>query len=276
MFKKCLKNRLFVTCCIVLIPVLLVAIIGPWIAPYDPYKTDGHVVLQSSSWAHPLGTDEFGRDILSRLIIGIRPTIIIAISSTLIALALGLTTGVLAGYFGGILEQILMRITDMVQCIPPIMLAMTAVAFWGSDLYSLILVTGIVYAPGFARITYASTILMRKMEFVECDISLGASPGRVILKGILPNIIPPTIIQASLTIASAILLESGLSFLGLGVLPPTPSWGQMIGDAKGYMSSAPHYIFWPSFFLAITILAINMLGDSMRDTLDPRLKNTLM
>lgn len=275
MLRKCMKNKLFIVCCAVLVPVLLAAAFGDMITPYDPYKTDGHTVLQSSSWEHPLGTDEFGRDILSRLIAGIRPTILIALSATAIAFALGLLTGVIAGYFSGFFEQILMRVTDMIQCIPPIMLAMTVVAFWGSDMYSLILVIGIVYAPGFARITYASTMLTRKMEFIECDVSLGASAQRIIRKGIVPNIMSPVIIQASLTIASAILLESGLSFLGLGVLPPTPSWGQMIGDAKGYMSVSPTYIFWPSFFLATTILAINLLGDCMRDTMDPRLKNTL-
>ena len=274
MLKKCLKNRTFLICSIILVPVFLAAILGDVIAPYDPYTIDGNAVLQGSTWAHPLGTDEFGRDILSRLIVGIRPTIVIAVSATILAFALGILAGVTAGYFGGVSEQLLMRATDMIQCIPPIMLAMTVVAFWGSDIYGLILVIVIVYAPGFARISYSSTILIRKMEFVECDVSLGASSVWIIRKGILPNIISPMIIQASLTIASAILLESGLSFLGLGVLPPTPSWGQMIGDAKGYMSVSPTYVFWPSFFLSVTILSINLLGDCMRDAMDPRLKNT--
>ena len=254
---------------------MIVAVIGPFIIPYDPLEIDGSMILKSSVQGHLLGTDNFGRDILSRLIMGIRPTIIIALSSTAFAFVIGLVLGTIGGYFGKIVEQIVMRLSDMILCFPPILLALMVVAFWGSGIINLIFAIGILFTPQFARLAYSSTIKVKKLEFVESEISLGSSSFRIISKCIVPNIMAPLIVQISLSIASAILLESGLSFLGIGIVPPAPSWGQMIGEAKGYISIAPMFAFWPSLCLFVTILAVNLLGDSLRDILDPKLNMDL-
>lgn len=273
MLRKCSRNKTFMASFLVLFPILFVAAIGPWILPHDPLEIQPDKVLQSSLPGHPLGTDEFGRDILSRLIIGIRPSLIVALGSAAIAFSFGLALGVLAGYVRGVTEKAIMRVVDLVLCFPPILLALMVVGFWGAGIRNLIIIIGIVYIPHFARIAYSSTIQVKSLEFVESELSLGASHGRVIMKSILPNILSPLIIQISLTIAAAILLESGLSFLGLGVVPPEPSWGQMIGQSRGYISVNPMYTLWPSLCLGLTILAINLMGDSLRDILDPKLKS---
>ncbi|PYI56370.1 ABC transporter permease [Paenibacillus flagellatus] len=274
MLRKFVRNKTFVFSVIVLLPILIVAAIGPWIVPHDPLELHPENVLKPALPGHPLGTDEFGRDILSRLILGIRPSLIVALGSTLLAFTTGLLLGLTAGYFRGIAEKAIMRVVDIVLCFPPILLALMVVGFWGAGVSNLIVIIGIVYAPHFARIAYSSTLQVKKLEYVESELSLGASHGRVLLGCILPNILSPLIIQISLTIAASILLESGLSFLGLGVVPPAPSWGQMIGQSRGYISLNPMYAVWPSLCLGVTILAVNLLGDSLRDILDPKLNRS--
>lgn len=273
MLKRCLRNRTFVISILMLLPFLLVAIFGPFIVTQDPLAIDSTSILKPPSSAHILGTDEFGRDIFSRLILGIRPTLIVALGSTAFAFALGFLFGIIAGYCGGFIEQLLMRTVDIVLCFPPILLALMIVAFWGSSVAILIFIIGILYTPHFARITYSGTLQVKNLAYIESERSLGASSFRILMRGVSPNIMSPLIIQISLTIASAILLESGLSFLGVGILPPAPSWGQMIGSAKGYITLSPNYIFWPSLCLCLTILGTNLLGDSLRDLFDPKLNN---
>jgi len=271
MINKCLRNKTFIISIIILLPILLIALIGPYIITHDPYEIDASNTLMPPSRDHILGTDEFGRDIFSRLILGIRPTLVIALSATGFAFLIGLIFGVLAGYYGGHIEQVFMRTIDIVLCFPPILLALIIVAFWGSGIGTLTLSIGILNIPHFARIAYSSTLQVKNLAFVESERSLGANPLRIFRKSIIPNIMPQLIIQISLSIASAILLESGLSFLGVGILPPTPSWGQMIGTSKGYIAIAPTYTLWPSLCLCLTILAINLLGDGLRDIFDPKL-----
>ncbi|RKL62160.1 ABC transporter permease [Thermoanaerobacteraceae bacterium SP2] len=271
MFQKFIENKAFLISFIVILPIIIIAILGPYIAPYDPLAIDPEMVLRISAPGHLLGTDEFGRDILSRLIFGIRPSFVVAIGATLMALCAGLILGILAGYLGGAAEQLIMRTVDIILCFPPILLALMVVGFWGPGIKNLIVTIGIVYTPHFARLAFASTIQVKSQEYIEAEISLGASFLRIVRKGILPNILSPIIIQVSLTIAASILLESGLSFLGLGIVPPEPSLGLMIGEARGYILQNPMYAVWPSLFLGVTILAINILGDSLRDILDPRL-----
>ncbi|WP_213997104.1 ABC transporter permease [Tepidanaerobacter syntrophicus] len=271
MLKKCLENKTFIFSLAILIPFLLVAIFGPFIITHDPYEIDASNTLKPPSKNHILGTDEFGRDIFSRLILGIRPTLIIALGAMLLGLFFGVLFGMIAGYYGGLVEQVFMRTVDIILCFPPILLALIIVAFWGSGIWTLILSIGILNIPSFARIAYSSTLQIKNLAYIESEKSLGANSIRIFTKGIIPNIIAQIIIQISLTVASAILLESGLSFLGVGILPPTPSWGQMIGTAKGYIMLAPNYILWPSLCLCFTILAINLLGDSLRDIMDPKL-----
>lgn len=250
--------------------IFLVAIFGPWCAPYDPNEINHLAVLQAGNAAHPLGTDEFGRDILSRLLIGIRPTMLVAFGSTSLAAIGGVALGLLAGFCGNLPEFAVMRTCDILLSFPPILLALLVVGFWPSGIGTLTVTIGLIYIPHFARVAHAATIGVVHQEFIEAERSLGASPVRLIWRGILPNILSPLVVQATLTVAAAILLESGLSFLGLGIKPPNASWGQMIGIARGYLAQNPMYTFWPSLCLAATVLAINLLGDRLRDILDPQ------
>jgi len=250
---------------------ILVAVFAPLLAPRDPLEFNTKSILASPWGEYLLGTDEFGRDILSRLLYGARPSLITAFCATALAMVMGVILGLVAGHFGGWVDQIIMRCMDVVLTFQPILLAMVIVGFLGGGVRNLIITIGVLYAPTFARLTYASTIQVKGMEFIIAANSIGMGNYRLIRRHILPNILSPIIVQASLTIAAAILLESGLSFLGLGVIPPTPSWGLMIGDARGYLFRSPMYVVWPSIAIATTILNINIFGDSLRDILDPRL-----
>jgi len=252
--------------------VVLVAIFGSLLAPHDPFIINSTAVNQGSSPDHWLGTDEFGRDLLSRLLIGIRPTMLVAIGATAIASTLGTLLGIAGGYGRPLWSFLIMRTVDIMLSFPPILLALLAVGFWESGVLSLAVVIGVLYIPHFARVAHSATLQVTRQEFMEAERAMGASVGRVVFRAILPNILAPLVVQATLTVAAAILLESGLSFLGLGIVPPEPSWGQMIGTARGYLAQNPMYVIWPSLLLALTILAINVVGDRLRDILDPRLR----
>ncbi|CAH1652448.1 ABC transporter permease [Chelatococcus asaccharovorans] len=252
--------------------VVFVAIFGTWLAPQNPYAINPSAVNQGSSAAHWLGTDEFGRDLLSRLLIGVRPTMLVAIGATVIAGFFGTLLGIAGAYGRPALSFIIMRGVDIMLSFPPILLALLAVGFWESGVFSLAVVIGVLYIPHFARVAHSATLQVTRQEFMEAEHAMGASVQRVVRVAILPNILSPLVVQATLTVAAAILLESGLSFLGLGIVPPVPSWGQMIGTARGYLSQHPMYAIWPSLLLALTVLSINVLGDRLRDTLDPRLR----
>lgn len=256
----------------ILVLILLIAVFGPALAPYDPFQLNHTMVNQGSSALHWLGTDEFGRDILSRLLIGIRPTLLVALCGTAIAMSIGTMLGIAAAYGPALVGFLVMRSTDILLSFPPILLGLLAVGFWESSVLSLIVVTGAIYVPHFVRVSHSAALVVLGQEYVEAEHSMGAGPLRVVFTVLLPNILSPLVVQATLTIAAAILLESGLSFLGLGILPPEPSWGQMIGIARGYLNQNPMYIVWPSLCLALTVLAINILGDALRDLLDPRLR----
>lgn len=257
---------------LILVAVIGAAIFGPQLAPYNPYAIQHLQVNQPSSPEHLLGTDEFGRDLLSRLLIGIRPTVIVALGATGIATVFGTLLGILGGYGPRLISSFVMRSVDVLLAFPPILLALLAVGFWQSGVVSLMVVIGAVYVPHFARVAHSSTLQIVQQEFVLAEQAMGANPLRIVMTAILPNILSPLVVQATLTIAAAILLESGLSFLGLGIVPPQPSWGQMIGTARSYLSLNPMYLVWPSVCLALTVLAINIIGDSLRDLLDPRLR----
>lgn len=247
------------------------ALIAPWLAPYDPTLLDTAAILKGSTAKHLLGTDEFGRDLLSRLLLGARPSLVISFSATALAGILGTTLGMVAGYYRGWIEQVIMRSLDVLLTFPPILLAMMIVGFLGSGLWNLILVIGVLYAPTFGRLAYGSTLSVAELEFVEAASALGTRRLRILLRHLLPNILAPLIVQASLTIAAAILLESGLSFLGLGVKPPTPSWGLMIDSARKYMLQSPSYLLFTAAALVLVVLTVNVFGDALRDRLDKRL-----
>lgn len=264
------KTTLLISGAYILVLIVL-ALLASVLAPYDPLEVDGLNVLAPPSSEHFLGTDEFGRDVLSRLLFGAQPSLIVAAGATLLSLAIGVTLGVIAGYSGGIVEQVIMRLVDTLLTFPPILLAMVVVGFLGAGVTNLIIVIGILYSTTFARLTYATTLQVKENEYVLAAVALGAGHVRMIRYHILPNIMAIIIVQASLTIAAVILLESGLSFLGLGVVPPTASWGLMVGAARGYMFQSPWYVLFPSLVVAFTVLAVNTFGDALRDVLDPQL-----
>ncbi|MGM4914250.1 ABC transporter permease [Rhizobium sp. 768_B6_N1_8] len=266
------RRPLVASSLLVVTVVLAIALAGPILAPHDPLAINQNAVNQASSTQYLLGTDEFGRDILSRLLVGIRPTILVAVISTIIAAIGGTACGIVGAYSRPVLALFVMRGVDIMLSFPAILLALLAVGFWRSGVVSLSVVIGIIFIPQFARVAQSATLQVIRQEFVEAEHAMGARYLRVVLRAILPNILSPLVVQATLTIAAAILLESGLSFLGLGIVPPEPSWGQMIGTARGYLSQNPMYVVWPSVCLALTVLAINVLGDALRDHLDPRLR----
>lgn len=265
-----------VTCAslVVVALVVLVAIFGRALAPCDPYLIDQSAVNQGSSALHWLGTDELGRDLLSRLLAGIRPTVLVSLGATLFAACFGTALGVTGGYGPAPLAFFVMRGVDILLCFPPILLALLAVGFWPSGIGSLAIVVGIVYVPHFARVSQSAVARVVQQEYVQAELAMGATWPRVVGVAVLPNVLSPLVVQATLTVAEAILLESGLSFLGLGIVPPEPSWGQMIGTAQDYLSQHPMYLFWPSLCLALTVLSINLIGDGLRDLLDPRLSKS--
>ena len=260
--------------CAILGAIVLMTIFAPWLAPYDPLEVNMELRLLDPCRAHPLGTDALGRDVLSRVIYGARVSLEVGIIAVGIGAVCGYLLGLLAGYFERWVDRVIMCVMDILFAFPSILLAMLVVGLWGKGVFNLVIVVGILYTPHFCRIAYSSTRKLRKMEYVESQQLLGASTMRILLKTLLPNIVSSLIIQFSLTVSSGILLESGLSFLGLGVVPPAPSWGQMIGDARAYIALNGQYMFWPSLFLCLTILSTNLMGDALRDVLDPKLKKS--
>lgn len=270
-----LKNPKFTLSLIVIIILIFIGIMGPYMAPNDPLEMNTTYTLKKGSDEFPLGTDEYGRCIYSRILVGLRPSLIVALTGTFFAFAGGSILGIIAGYFGKKLDHIIMRGMDVILSFPPILLAMMVVGMLGDGIRNLIIIIAVLYLPHFTRIAYSSTLNIVKMEYVESEVSIGSSKFRIITKSIFPNILSSLVIQVSLTVSNAILLESGLSFLGLGVRPPAPSWGQMIGAARSFITVHPSYMLWPAFILSITILSMNMMGDSLRDILDPKLRDSL-
>ena len=272
--KQCIRNKKFLLSAVILVPLLFVALFGNFLISHDPLEIHYTQTLDAPSAEYPMGTDEYGRCIACRLIVGLQPTMIVAFGGTVIAMVAGSLLGLLAGYIKDAWGNVIMRVVDIILCFPSILLAMLVVGFWGSGMLNLVIVVGILYTPHFCRIAYSSTRKLRRVEYVESQQLLGASTFRILVKTLLPNIVSSLIIQFSLTVSSGILLESGLSFLGLGVEPPNPSWGQMIGDARGHIATNGQYMFWPSLFLCLTILSTNLMGDALRDVLDPKLKKS--
>jgi peptide/nickel transport system permease protein len=252
--------------------LLVAALAAPLLSRADPNALNPRAKAQPPSLAHPLGTDEFGRDLLSRLLRGARITLLVGLSSVGVAASLGTLLGSVAAYTRGPVETGIMRVMDGLLCFPPILLGIFVVTFLGPSLRNLILVIGVLYVPRFARVVHASTLAVRELEYVEGARALGASAVRVVGRAILPNIVAPILVQASLAAGHAILLESGLSFLGLGPPPPTPSWGRMVEQSGRFMQLSALPLLWPSAAISLTVLAFNLLGDGLRDLLDPRLR----
>lgn len=264
------KNRPAVVGLVLIILITLVAIFAPFIAPHDPLDQSVRDRLAPPSWDYPLGRDDKGRDILSRVIFGTRIALAVGVFSVVLGGVLGTLIGVAAGYFGGKVETILMRITDILLAFPDLITGLLVLAVLGPGLEKMILAIGITIAPRFARIAYGPTLAIKEKEFVDAARALGATSSRMLRLHVLPNISGDLMVFASLWTASAIRLEASLSFVGLGVQPPTPTWGQMIREGTLYLSDRPLYSLGPGLALLVTVLAFNLIGDGFRDVLDPK------
>ena len=251
--------------------VTVAAVLGPVLVPFDPLDTGaGQRFAAPGTAGHLLGTDAFGRDVAARLVHGLRTELVIALSATALAALAGTVLGVLGGYFGRWVELVTMRVTDVVLAFPTIVFALLAVAVFGAGTVTLIVVLAVLFAPTYARLAYGQVLSVRHAEYVEAEVAFGSPTLRLLRRTVLPNVLAPVLVQLSLTIAAAVLLESGLSFLGLGVLPPAPSLGLMIADGQRYLSSEPVQLLVPAAAVVLTILAFSALGDVLRDWLDPR------
>jgi peptide/nickel transport system permease protein len=256
---------------VLLVAFVLMALLAPWIAPHDPAQLNLSARLMPPSHGHWFGTDELGRDVLSRTIYGARISLTVAVSVVAISLALGLLLGGTAGFYGGITDTIVnIYVSNAFLALPGILLAVAFVAFLGPSLGNLILALAISGWVGYARLVRAQVMAMKEREFVQAARSLGAGNLRLMLRHILPNILQPLIVQAAVGMAAAVLAEATLSFLGLGVQPPTATWGAMLNDARSHLFESPYLIFFPAVAVMLCVLSFNFIGDGLRDYLDPR------
>jgi peptide/nickel transport system permease protein len=248
------------------------ALMAPVISPHDPSAMTPRSLLAPPGGAYPLGTDQFGRDLLSRLLYGTRVSLTVSVASVAFALAGGGGIGLASGHYGGRVDALLMRAMDVIFAFPAVLLAIAIMAAAGTALWTIIAAIAIVYTPQFARVSRASVLATRGLEYVEAAAALGAGTRRILARHILPNISAPVVVQTSLSLSLAILTESALSFLGLGTQPPTPSWGNMLAEARRLMMVAPWTAVFPGAAIALIVLGFNLLGDGLRDLLDPRLR----
>jgi peptide/nickel transport system permease protein len=248
----------------------LAAIFAPWVAPYSPSATDFNALLAQPSWQHLLGTDGLGRDILSRIIWGGRASMQAGVLATIIGMAIGVPIGLVAGYYRGWVDPVISRITDVLLAFPFLILAVGLAAILGPSLLNATIALAIGVAPGFIRVARGETLALREEDYVRAAVANGAGDATIIFRHIVPNMMSTLLVQMTVTIPAAIIGEAVLSFLGLGVQPPTPSWGVMLADAQSYLSEAPRLAVYPGLAIFLCSLSFNLLGDGLRDVLDPR------
>ncbi len=251
--------------------ILLAALLAPWAAPHDPLAIDPAVGMLPPASGYWLGTDFFGRDVLSRMMWGARPSLLIGFSSVAIGCLVGSLLGVLAGYFKGWVDMLVMRPIDMLLSFPIVILALAMVAALGPSLFNLILTISLLFVPRFARVVRAETLALRELDYVEAARASGHTPWAIIRRHLLPNATAQIIVTCTVFLADAILIEAGLSFLGVGVTPPEPSWGNMLAEGRSNILGAPWLMTFPGLMLTCTLVGFNLLGDALRDILDPRL-----
>jgi peptide/nickel transport system permease protein len=254
----------------VVLMFVLLAVFAPWIAPMDPIATSWSAIRKAPSAAHWFGTDDIGRDVLSRVIWGTRASLLAGVVSVSISLMLGVPIGLAAGFLGGWTDSLISRITDAFLACPFLILAIALAAFLGPNLTNAMIAIGVSATPVFVRLTRAQVINIRVEDYVEAARAVGNSPLRIALRHVMPNIAAPLIVQATLAIAAAVIAEASLSFLGLGQQPPAPSWGSMLNTAKNFVDNAPWMAVWPGLSIFLLVLSFNLLGDGLRDALDPR------
>jgi len=265
-----LRNKLILSGLIIFLIMMVQALGANWISPYEPFKQNYRETLQGPSWQHPFGTDRFGRDILSREIHGARISLRVAVTSIFAALLIGGVFGLIAGYFGGWIDLVISRCMDIFFSFPAMFLAIALAAMLGNGEGNATLAIAIVYMPLFARIIRGSVLTEREQEYVTASMALGASTVRIIFGHILPNVISPTVVQAAICMSYAILIEAALSYLGLGIQPPIPSWGTMLNEGRTYLEIAPWISIFPGLAIMLAVLAFNLMSDGFRDVLDPR------
>lgn len=270
-WKRLRKNKAAVVGGIFILLFIVVSIIGPMLTTQDPNAVDVLNKLEAPSAEHWFGTDNYGRDIFTRIIHGMELTLRVGFLSVTIGGIIGVIFGIVSGYYGGRVDTIIMRVMDVLLAFPGILLALAIVSVLGGSLQNVIIAVAIFSVPAFARIVRGSTLSVRKLEYIDAVKALGASDFRIIFKHILPNVMSPIIVQATLRIATAVLTASGLSFLGLGAQPPTPEWGAMLSDGRAFMADHPHVILFPGIMIVIVVLAFNIFGDGLRDALDPKM-----
>ena len=266
------RHRLAAIGLFIIALLCLIAITAPLIAPYSPYDQDLYSVLAGPSRRHWLGTDNLGRDLVSRVIYGTQVSLLVGVSSTLLSAIIGVAIGLFAGFKGGVIDSIIMRITDAFLCFPPLIFILAMAAVLGPGAHNIILSFAVFGWTGFARIIRGQVLLVRELPFVEAARSIGVPPLRIMWRHVLPNTLAPIIVATTITVGSVILIESGLSFLGLGVLPPTASWGEELRVGFTYLEIVPLFSIAPGSMIALAVIAFNFVGDGLRDSLDPRLK----
>ena len=267
------RNKMAIIGLVILIFLVFLAVFADIIAPYDYYKQDLPNAYMHPNSQHIFGTDEFGRDILSRVIYGARISLVVGFVSVGIALLIGGLLGAIAGFYGGRIDNIIMRFMDVLLAIPQTLLAIAIVAALGAGLMNLMIAVGISSIPNYARIVKASVMTIRGEEYIEAARASGTSDAKIITKHILPNCVAPVIVQVTLGIAGAILTAAGMSFIGLGIQPPVPEWGNMLSSGRDYIREYSYMTMFPGLAIIITVLSLNLLGDGLRDALDPKLKN---
>lgn len=272
-WRRLLKSRIGTAGLAIIIILLLVALFAPFLAPYEPNAQNIISRYEAPSSEHLLGTDEMGRDILSRIIYGSRISLQVGLVSVMLALVLGVSFGLVAGFYGGKIDMVIMRFMDIMLAFPSILLAIGIVAILGPQLKNAMIAIGIINVPRFARIVRSSVLSIKETEYISAARALGAGDVRIIFKHLLPNAMAPLIVQTTLSIATAILEAAALSFLGLGAQPPSPEWGAMLSDARSSLQKAPWVATFPGLAIVFGVLGFNLLGDGLRDALDPKMKN---
>lgn len=268
--RRLLRNRPAVSAAVLVVVFIVLAVFAPLIAPHDPTAQDTLQLLKSPSAAHPFGTDEFGRDVLSRVIYGAQVSMEAGLLATLIAIVIATPAGLIAGYYGRFADMVVSRLTDVLLSFPSLIIAIGLAAMLGPSLTTVTISLGVAQIPAFLRVVRGETLAVRSLDFVKGAVADGATDVTILRKYVLPNVLAPIIVQATVTIPTSIIGESLLSFLGVGVQPPTPSWGSMLSDSQGFLSTAPWLSIFPGVAIVLATLAFNLLGDGLRDVLDPR------
>ena len=272
LLRAVLRHRLAMVGLVIIALLCAMAVLAPLLAPYSPYDQDLYAVLSPPSATHWLGTDNLGRDLLSRVIYGARASLLVGIVSTVLSSAIGVVAGLVAGFKGGAIDSIIMRVTDAFLCFPPLIFILVMAAALGPGIHNIILSFAVFGWTGFARIMRGQVLLVRELSFVEASRAAGVPPLRLMWRHVLPNALTPIIVAASITVGTAILVEAGVSFLGVGVQPPTASWGGELHVGFTYLQTVPLFSIAPGLMISLAVIAFNFIGDGLRDALDPRLK----